>query len=383
MDYTSFMIRKTRLEKNWSQDGLCKDICTASYLSKIEQGKAHPSEEIVRLLFERLGICWNGNENECGGNPLENAYELLFSGEMELLRTVLEDGKLRRLENSPWGIDYMLLMNTASRGTALDEELELLMEPRQLALQRILQGRWSEAIRLNPCSYTYYTAGYACYGSGDSARAVEYMHKACTLASEEGYVQIMLQARMVMGACYANLQDFESMERHYTAARRMACALGDQEELSLIDYNIAATCIEAGRYEQAMTYFETQKESDSRMVLHKLAICCEKLGRREEALAALDRAETLPDDSPEKMESEICRTVRLRLMDPGYLDAEEYGKSLLRTFSLCRRYMPIGFCLFHMSWMIEWYEHRRQYKQVAALLLEFPGFKENKSFNPK
>ncbi len=59
MNYTSFMIRKTRVEKNWSQEGLCRNICTASYLSKIEQGKAEPSDEIVGLLFERLGIRWN------------------------------------------------------------------------------------------------------------------------------------------------------------------------------------------------------------------------------------------------------------------------------------------------------------------------------------
>ncbi|MBQ6580357.1 MAG: helix-turn-helix transcriptional regulator, partial [Oscillospiraceae bacterium] len=55
MSYTGFLIRKLRLEKNWSQEGLCKGICAVSYLSKIEQGKAEASEEILKALFERLG----------------------------------------------------------------------------------------------------------------------------------------------------------------------------------------------------------------------------------------------------------------------------------------------------------------------------------------
>ena len=74
----------------------------------------------------------------------------------------------------------------------------------------------------------------------------------------------------------------------------------------------------------------------------------------------------------------MCRTVYLRLTTPQYLDSEEYGQCLNRTFSLCRMYAPVGYCLFHMPWMLEWYAHCRQYKQVAALLMEFPDFCKNK-----
>ncbi len=377
MDYTSFMIRKTRLEKNWSQDGLCKDICTASYLSKIEQGKAHPSDDVIRLLFERLGIRWNGQER--GSDTVETAYDLLFSSEIDLLREHMEKDAFRQLENSPCGLDWLLLTHYTGRLAPLDADLELLMEPRQLALQRILQERWDDALRLYPCSYTYYAAGSTCYSSGDFARAVEYIHKANALAAEDGYAWLMLLCRMVLGACYANLQDLDSMERHYTAARRLARSLGDAESLQVIDYNIAASCIEAGRYEKAMGYLETQRNSTDRMTLHKLAVCCEKLGRKEEALEALRRAESLPDSSPEQMDSSICRTVWLRLTEPDYLNSQLYGESLLHTFALCRKHAPVGYCLFHMPWMIEWYEHRRQYKQVASLLMEFPVFMKNQS----
>ncbi len=375
MDYASYLIRKTRLERDWSQEGLCKGICTPSYLSKIEQGKASPSEEVVHLLFERLGLPWVDAEDGCSGEPIASAYELLFSDEQDQVLALMQSEAWSKLENSPWGLDVLLISRIMTCGAPLDRELEPLMSPKQLALQRILQERQEEAISLYPCGYTCMRAGSACYKRGDTAQAVELMQRTCTLGAEEGRPQIMLKARIILGCCYSNLLDLDAMERHYTIARRLARALGNEDDLESINYNIAATCIEAGRYEQAMGYFETQKESNARLTLHKLAICCEKLGRTEEALAALDRADTLPDHSPEGLERELCRTVRLRLTTPDYLDSDTYGTSLQTTFALCRKYEPVGFCLFHMPWMLEWYEHHRQYKQAAALLLEFPGCK--------
>ena len=58
--FPSALIRYERLRRNWSQGGLCEGICAVSYLSKIEQGKAEPSEEILSALIERLDIAWHG-----------------------------------------------------------------------------------------------------------------------------------------------------------------------------------------------------------------------------------------------------------------------------------------------------------------------------------
>ena len=51
-------IRQNRLQKNWSQDGLCKGICAVSYLSKIEQGKVIPAPEILYALAAKLNGSW-------------------------------------------------------------------------------------------------------------------------------------------------------------------------------------------------------------------------------------------------------------------------------------------------------------------------------------
>ena len=55
-NFVGTLIRRERLRQNLSQEGLCRGICAVSYLSKIEQGQVTPSEEIRRLLLERLGL---------------------------------------------------------------------------------------------------------------------------------------------------------------------------------------------------------------------------------------------------------------------------------------------------------------------------------------
>ena len=57
-NFAGALIRMMRLEKNWSQETLAQGICSVSYLSKIEQGKAEPNESLYGLLYDKLGLHW-------------------------------------------------------------------------------------------------------------------------------------------------------------------------------------------------------------------------------------------------------------------------------------------------------------------------------------
>ena len=84
---TGYIIRRERLQRDWSQDGLCRGICAASYLSKIEQGRVEASEEVLRLLYQRLGLPWYGGDAALPGlsERIDELYELAYSGEFEKL----------------------------------------------------------------------------------------------------------------------------------------------------------------------------------------------------------------------------------------------------------------------------------------------------------
>ena len=109
------------------------------------------------------------------------------------------------------------------------------------------------------------------------------------------------------------------------------------------------------------------------MALHKLAICCEKLGLRDEALASLDKAEAEENTHmPAGLAGEMLSLVRRRLENPDYLRDADYGAALLSCFERCRRELPIGYAGFHLPWLLEWYTANRQYKLAYELMNEFP-----------
>lgn len=378
---TGFIIRRERMRRDWSQDGLCRGICAASYLSKIEQGRVEASEDILRLLYERLELPWYGGESAMSGlsERIDELYELAYSGEFEVLREKISALAPQRdaLLQSPAAPDIAVLEAAANwRGgtdAGVDAGMEQYLSPRGLALLRLMQDRDAEAAAICPSALCSYWAGVAQYESGRSyTAAVENLQRAYSLAAGEGRARLMMLSRAYIGNCYCNQLDVENMEAHYTVAERLATALHDAGMLASIRYNRAATALETGDYESAYRYFSALEEPTA-MALHKLAICCEKLGRRDEAFSALNRAAAVEDTHmPAGLAEEMLSLVRRRLENPDYLRDADYGAALLDCFERCRRELPIGYAGFHLPWLLEWYTANRQYKLAYELMNEFP-----------
>ena len=371
MEYAGFLLRQQRLARDWSQEGLCRGICTVSYLSKIEQGRAEPSEEILGMLMERLGIVWRDDGDEERA-LVERGYETLLSEDPGFPALVKELGA-RGLAYSTFGADFLLLEQfTLEQSRPLEEALEGCMDSRQLSLQRLLQGRCEEAARLLPCGFVLCAAGHRAYYDGNLIRALEWMHQAYHRAAGEGHPRIMLHSRIVMGNCYSNQRAIGPMLEHYRVARNLAMALGDRDNLRSIDYNIAASRLEAGEYREALGFFESL-EAPRRMELHKKAICLEKLGRYQEAMETLELARGLESDGwmPEGLEEQMLELVALRLTDEAYLKSETYGKKLMDCFARCREELPSGYAAFHLPWVMEWLRAGRKYRQALELMEEF------------
>jgi len=375
MSYYGNLILRERLARSWSQAGLCKDICTVSYLSKIETGKAQPSADVLRLLLARLGLHTDPALEAAGARCAEDGYERLFTGRFGELAAALPAASDETYRATAAWTDLLLLRQFDTDGGALDAGLEAGMTPRQLAMQRLLQGRWDEALALLPNAFCHWRIGVSAYEAGCYEDAVEHLQAGYDLAARDGAARLMLLCRAYMGNCYCNRRDIERMRPHYTAARRLAQALGEQELLDSIAYNTAAVQIERGQFEEAYGYFSALNDPGV-LALHKLAICCEKTGRTAEALAVLERAEAA-ETAEQRSEAveKMLAVVRFRLAHPDYLHCDAYGALLLDCFACCRTRLPQGYAAFHLPWVVEWYTAARQYKKVCELLTEFPDIR--------
>lgn len=369
-------LRQERLKRGWSQEGLCRGICAASYLSKIEQGRVQAAPELLALLMKRLDLPWYGENLPELERLVERRYAQLLDGEQEAFQDsrAAFSQALEAILSSPLAADGLVL-DAVDRQDPSDipAALEPYLDRRQLALLRIVQDREPEAVRLLPEAYCFLMAGIAGYEQGgDYTGAMAYLRQGCDLAARDGRVRLMLECRLIMGSVCCNQLDLDGMEEHYRAAERMARALGRQEDLRVMAYNRAATQVECGRYQEAYGYFSAL-ERPRVMELHKLAVCCEGLGRTREALDALDRAETAPEEYPDRaLCMEICGLVRRRLENPGYLRDPDYGAALMDVFHRCRKELPIGYAGFHLPWVLEWLTAGRQYKLAYELVREFP-----------
>ena len=378
MGFAGLLIRRRRLEKGWSQQGLCKGICAVSYLSKIEQGKAEPGEEVLSLLLGRLGVTWHtGAEAEAAGALAERYFDafctmnLIWQGEC---REELEAHR-ETYVNSPYLLDLLLLEGVCQ--SRKPEGLEAFvgeMDARQRGLWYLLEERYQEAVPLLPFPVTYALAGCDAYTSGNYFQAMEQLGQAFRLASEQCQVFVMAFCRNIQGNCCSDLGMLDAALGYYRDQERLAQAFGDGEAIRVIRYNIAASQTQLGRYREGYAYFSTLDQPTA-AELHKLAVCCEGLGRREEALAALDRVDGVLRGLPEQKHLEqMCAVVRCRLEHPDYLKREEYGALLIGCYRLLRDTpgLPRGYALFHLPWLEEWYAANRQYKQAWELMREFP-----------
>ena len=349
-----------------NRDGLCLGICTPSYLSKIEQGKAEPSPEVTELLLRRLGLVWTPEPES-----LEPCWKALLSGSPDFASCYerLVQPRQESLACSPLAADALLLAAFyEDELRPLPEEWEPFLSTRQLALQRALQGRWDEAVRLEPLPLLSSLHGKALYTKGAYTTAIEVLRDAYRSAADAGYPHMMLSCRILIGNCYSDLGRMEEMLAHFAVAERLAEALGDTDSLGSLRYNIAATQLELGRPEKALPYFSSLPHP-SLLDLHKLAICHEQLGHREQALTAVQQAELL---SSGEIERQMLALVRYRLEHPGYLHDSAYGTQLLDCFQHLRDTYPMGFTRFHLPWVLAWYKANRQYRQACRLLEEFP-----------
>ena len=68
---------------------------------------------------------------------------------------------------------------------------------------------------------------------------------------------MMLSCRILIGNCYSDLGRMEEMMTHFSVAEHLAEALGDTDSLASLRYNTAATQLQLGQPEKALSYFSS------------------------------------------------------------------------------------------------------------------------------
>jgi transcriptional regulator with XRE-family HTH domain len=377
-------IRMERLKLNYSQEGLCKDICTVSYLSKIEQGQVEAGENIIQLLFQKLHINFRMDEEflKEAGKLIDSLYDEFYSfGDMTLLSQELKQKKEEYL-NSPYLLDTLLFLESETN----QEEEELnpyvsCMEQRQYEVYLYIQclkgiDKSQELLHLNPNAYYTTHLGIMRCQRGQFVEALELLIRGSELCAKEGYVKGMLHAQTFLGNSYSGLNNNELMFRSYKVAARIAKSLKEAKIISEINYNIGASLLEWNQVQQAKEYLEQCTER-SILFYQKYAICLEKSGDYEQAKKILQEGYLKLQQAIEESEEVLLAwekmygVVDYRLTHKDYIHEAEYEEKLYDCIMYLKGFLPVGYVKFHIPYYIEVLEKKRRYKDIYKILNEF------------
>lgn len=377
------LIKRERLKRNYSQEGLCRGICVVSYLSKIEQGKVEAGEDIISALLERLGISCETDRGflKEAGKRIEELYEKLYAGGLVQEDVAVLQQEYNRYMASEYMLDVMLfirlfLENEDGTETELAEYIEC-MSQRQYELYLYStceenQERLELLLKLNPNGFYLNVAGVFYWAKGEYVKAVEILNRAYQVSCEEGTAENMLSAQMMLGNCYSSMEQKELMMKHYMIAKRLARALQKTEDLSTITYNIASTLLEWNQVEEALEYFKECSRRDA-LYYHKYAICMERLGEKQTAREMLKKGYATEDIEQYPIYGKMYEVVAYRLEHENYLEETEYEVILRECMKQIREQRPKGYEQFHVPYLIEVLEHQRKYKEICSLMKEFPA----------
>lgn len=119
--FITSLIRKLRIEKHLTIADLSKDICSISYLSKLENGLIETNHQTMALLFDRLGVDYNSFKIDNEKLDLHKTIYFYMNEDEKNLSSLFEIAKNNELniDSSLIKVFYYLLKREFNN--ALDE----------------------------------------------------------------------------------------------------------------------------------------------------------------------------------------------------------------------------------------------------------------------
>ncbi len=316
LDNIGFNIKIERKNQNIKQAALAKGICSISYLSKIENGKILPNEDIVELLLRRLNIeiieVCSKEEDDIISSLLELYKEGLLYRNQNLIRKQLPkfiDIKFRFQETDNLYLYHLLMFRLLliTNDNSTDYESKII----QL---KSIENKLSEKLKFiyyfnlalyyyslndNPNLVSYfkkslrqkeyvmlhewenadfYNALSLFYLKGrDYFNVVKYSSMALEYYKDNHYFERIIDGSIVLGIAQRNLLEFKNAEVNFSAAYKLTKRLNLSIYNGMIHHNFGALYSAQGNCEEAIKNFEksfSYKQENSQLSTSFSTILC-------------------------------------------------------------------------------------------------------------
>ncbi|MHC8517804.1 tetratricopeptide repeat protein [Sporosarcina sp. ITBMC105] len=311
------VIRAERVRQNMKQIVLAKGICTPSYLSKIERNMINPSEEVVELLMDRLGM-----DSSKFRSPVESDFEQKFA---KLLKDTYRSVITKRDKSyTKEQLDLLVNENPVFYDQSLYYTYLLIVFRFRLILGQEIEQRWNDLDVLDEFTSNFddhqmylYTLNKALlfYSLGKLGEAIEYfervveivdaihledwekaeidyilgvaytadirifhsieyIRKALTYFREQFAMKRVLECYVLLGITYKKTEQYQEAFDAYSKAKQLCEDFNLEDEKGLVYHNLGSLNSLLGNRNDAIKFYLMSMESKEYIKNPYITIYC-------------------------------------------------------------------------------------------------------------
>lgn len=306
------LIRAERIRQEMKQLVLAKGICTPSYLSKIERNLIFPSEDIVTLLFNRLGIDpsklqKNNQQTEIDFEKmLEATYkEVITNQNVNFTKQKLEylEQHSPLFENRTLYYTYLLIvlrfriisggkMDEIKKEIKDLEELSKDFNPRQTYLYKVNKAFYYYSTEKRNKSIEYledvlllvddialeaweraelnYMIGVVYTADSRIFTTIDYIRSALGYYRENFLMKRVLDCYILIGITRKKSEQFQDAFESYLKAMQICDEFNLPHKKGIVYHNLGSLSSIMGNSEEAIRYYkesiEFEKDEDSGLI---------------------------------------------------------------------------------------------------------------------
>ncbi|MEK5176215.1 helix-turn-helix domain-containing protein [Heyndrickxia sp. FSL W8-0496] len=267
------IIKLNRINQNLTQEDLADGIISISYLSKIENGKIEPNEEVIKLLCRKLGIQVNNQIDDSIREKCHEWFRLLLTssdiaelekmfGEITELLKVIHNSELQILVNIHM-IRYYLKIgdtdNAIQKVNSLKDVSGTFNNLQKYYWYKFNGNYYSIIEEENEALHNYTLAEdlipsielsqeevadlqYALSVTYSKFRltseAQSYANKALEYYRQVYHFSRCAECHLVLGICYRRINNHDKAIKNYNLAKQLAESTDKKEIITLTHLNI-------------------------------------------------------------------------------------------------------------------------------------------------
>jgi len=401
------VVKLERIKRNMKQITLAKGICTPSYLSKIENNSIVPSEEVGKLLLDRLEITISQDKNIDDESYLAYIRDIYFEAVMNKdrqltlaklekilaeqylfndvsnyytyqlmifrLSSIVHD--LRRdegdmilplsemapdfndyqsfLYHSNVGISYSLKNNRSASLDSLEHALEY--------FNKITIDNWEEAD-------FYYLLAHSYYVHQRWVIAVEYIQKALEFFKNGFYNNRVVECYLILSAAQDKSHKTDEAIENLLLAQKIATQLNLSEHIHGITHNLGTFSSSKEEHDKAIAYFKESLElrtDNSQKISPVFSLIKEysKLGQADEVVKWTTLGlEFIQSEQIDSFTNYYHHFKVYQSRNSGFRDFEKISINAIQFFNVVKDYR---YAQKYSLFLAEYYNENTKYKNAA------------------